>query len=699
MTRLIIAEKPDMGKQIASVLNQPHKKGDGFIETAEGTVTWCIGHILELMNPEGYDPDWKLWKFENLPMIPKDWKYSVTSSKAKQFKVIKELLKNATEIVNAGDPGREGQLIVDEVLHYLNNKKPVKRILLHSLDNQSVLKAFANLEDNTKFYPIYQAGLARGYADWLMGLNATRAYTLLGQKKGYKGVLSVGRVQSPTLAIVVNRDETIENFIPKDYYTINGLFNKDNAGFKAYWKPQENITPEIWLDDEKRLINKEEAESIANKIKLKNATVKQYEEKDGEEGPPLPFSLSELQGYASAKWGMGAKQILDTCQSLYEKKLQSYPRTDCTYIPEVLHREASIISANIGASIPALTTAANNANLSLKSKAWNDKKVAESEHYGLIPTKEIANFNSLNGDEQKIYKAVCERYLAQFYPPCLYRAATIDIICENELFKATGKVIKDLGWKAVFKEQIEEPEENENSDEEEQIFPNIKTGDVLICSNSTMLCKLTKPPSRFTEGTLLKAMKNVHTLVSDPVQKKKLRETKGIGQEATRTQIIETLFKRELLLKKGKQVISSDAGRALIHALPTKVTDPALTAVWENALEQIAKGNLTLEVFIDKQSAWVRQLIEQAKTSEISVAASPAKENKQYSKPYAKPSTTKTSTTKTTSKTATKSKAGGTGTCPKCGVGEMQPRVAKASGKKFLGCSNFPKCNHSIWEK
>ena len=443
MKRLFIAEKPDMGRKIASALAKPHKNGNGYIETAEGTVTWCIGHIMRSYEPQEYNPEWEKWNFDNLPMLIEEWKIKIDSSKSSQFKVIKELLSTVDEVINAGDPGREGQLIVDEVLHYLKNRKPVKRILLYALDQKSIRQALNQLEDNMKFNSLYEAGVCRGYADWLMGMNATRAFTLIAQKSGYKGVLSVGRVQSPTLAIVVKRDEEIENFVPHDYYTIMGNFQHGSHSFNAYWKPNDN-TPNNYLDSEKRITDKGFAISIANKVKGQTGNVTEYEEKDGKEPPPLPFNLSKMQIYANAKWGMSAKDVLDTCQALYEKhELQTYPRTDCQYLPENQFGDASIIIDHIGKSHPHLANASQNATPTLKSNAWDDSKLGE--HFGLIPTKKQADLSQLTENEKRIYQAVCERYLSQFYPACEYRTASVTIDCQNEIFKANGKVITSAG--------------------------------------------------------------------------------------------------------------------------------------------------------------------------------------------------------------------------------------------------------------
>lgn len=689
MKRLFIAEKPDMGRKIAASLAKPHKNGQGYIETAEGVVTWCIGHIMRSYEPQEYNAEWEKWNFNNLPMLIEEWKIKIDSSKSAQFKVIKELLSTVDEVVNAGDPGREGQLIVDEVLHYLKNRKPVKRILLYALDNKSIRQALTQMEDNNKFHPLYEAGVCRGYADWLMGMNATRAYTLVAQKSGYKGVLSVGRVQSPTLAIVVRRDEEIENFVPHDYYTIMGTFLNSNNSFNAYWKPNDN-TPSNYLDSEKRITDKGFAINVANKVKGKKGTVTDYEEKDGKEPPPLPFNLSKMQIYANAKWGMSAKDVLDTCQALYEKhELQTYPRTDCQYLPENQFGDAQTIISHIGRSHPNLSNAAQNATPSLKSGAWDDSKLGE--HFGLIPTKKEADLSQLTQNEKRIYQAVCERYISQFYPACEFRTASVTIECEQEIFKANGKVITLAGWKAIFGGD-EDGEDKKGNDEEEQIFPALQSGSIVDCTNSKLSEKRTTPPSRYTEGTLIKAMTSIHTLVSDPEQKKKLKEKKGIGQEATRTGILENLFKRTLLTRQGKQIISSPAGRALVKVLPKKVIDPALTAIWEDALDKIAEGKMSSQAFRQKQNEWVVKLVEEAKNVQIDKIEQAA--------PPSKTGGTKASVGSKTNSSGATTKAAPKGkTCPKCKTGTLVKKTAKASGKEFIGCNTWPKCDYVEWPK
>lgn len=682
MTRLIIAEKPDMGKKIANALAKPHKSGHGYIETQEGIVTWCIGHIMKAYDPEDYNKSWEEWKLETLPLLIDDVQLKIDSTKSSQFKIIKDLLSKCSEVIHAGDPGREGQLIVDEVLYYLKNKKPVQRILLYSLDQKSILQAFQKLENNQKFYNLYLAAVCRSFADWEIGINGTRAFTITAQKNGYKGVLSVGRVQSPTLAIVVQRDLMIENFVPHDYYVIQATFEHQNQSFLAYWKHNNQTSTQV-LDSENRLIDSQYAQQITQKIIGKNGIVKEFKEELGKENPPLPFSLSQLQIYANSKWGMSAKDVLDTCQSLYEHhELQTYPRTDCSYLPENQFSDAPIILTHIQKSHPHLQSAVQGANSKLKSVAWNDSKLGE--HFGLIPTKKEADLSTLNDKEKKIYQAVCERYIAQFYPPCEFKTASVLIECEQEHFKSNGKIILVPGWKSVF-QNFEE--DNNNTDEEEQIFPNISENQNVLCSKSQKKDKKTLPPPRFTEGTLIKAMTNVHTLVNDPEQKKKLKEKKGIGQEATRTQILENLFKRTLLIRQGKQIISSEAGRALVKVLPKKIIDPSLTAIWEDALDKISIGQLSADSFKEKQKQWVIQVIEDVKkmpTSNLQIQSQNSSISKNVSQ---KPAQKNTSQSK-------KSK-----TCPSCGNGILIERTAKASGKKFLGCNQWPKCNYVEWPK
>lgn len=688
---LIIAEKPDMGRKIAAALDGPSSNKAGYIETKDYIVSWCVGHILRSLKPNEYNTAWEKWSLDNLPMFVTNWEVSVDEKKASQFKVLKELLKSAPSVIHAGDPGREGQLIVDEVLHFVKYKKPVQRILLYSLDKVSIRQAMQNLKPNEDFHPLYQAAIGRGIADWYLGMNGSVAYTLQAQKNGYKGVLSVGRVQSPTVAIVVDRDNKIKNFVSHAYYTISADFTFLGKTFKTNWKP--NASTQIdWLDEDKRLINKEVADSIAKKIVGKDGRVKHFEEKPGKSSPPLPFNLNNIQIYANNKWGMSAEETLQACQNLYEKhELQTYPRTDCTYLPEIQHGDASHILKNLNSHFPDLAQAAGNANPQLKSPAWNDKKLGE--HFGLIPTKKEPVLSELSANELKIYRAVCERYIVQFYPDCEFTSSQVIIDCEGEDFKASGKIIQVPGWQGIFDAEPEEaPEEGQEpaEDDESTVFPPIKSGDIGKCVGQQLQAKKTTPPAYFTEATLLKAMTQVHTLVDDPAMKKKLMECKGIGQVATRTGILKTVYDRGLLEKKGRKILSTPASQALVAALPKKVTNPVLTAVWEDALDKVAEGKVTLDTFKAQQERWITQLIDEAKNTNVVVAQAPASASSSGGK------STGSTGAKPAAKAAGKKKGK---TCPQCKKGELVKRVAKASGKEFLACSNYQECKYVEWPK
>jgi DNA topoisomerase-3 len=722
--KLFIAEKPSMARSIAKNLPGPHSKKDGYIETGGGYVSWCIGHLLETAPPDAYDPKYEKFpgSFDDLPIVPTTWKLKVADGKDKQVRVIKDLIKKSSEIVNAGDPGREGQLIVDELLEFLGNRKPVKRILLNALDDITVQRELNNLFDNTQFEPLYQAGLGRQRADWLVGMNMSRAYTILGSAAGYRGVLSVGRVQSPTLAIVVRRDREIEAFIPQDYWTIKGLFNSstDASGtqFWAAWLPpgastvtkesedeeddedeldNENTSGLTWLDNKNRLIDAVKAKEIASKVQGKTGIVSEAERKRVQEQPPLPFDLSGIQILANAKWGASIKDALDACQSLYEKGYTTYPRTDCRYLPESQHQDAAAILQGLLTALPGRAATINAAQPQLKSRAWNDKKLGE--HHAIIPTRQAPDMSQLNPLESKIYNTVALQFLAQFYPPAEVDKAKIIIEVEQEKFMARGRTIVHPGWRDVFNPEDSTEIEQENTSKEddpsdsksEALLPALNQGDPATCIKAQVTAKKTSPPGRYTQGTLLDAMKKVHTLVTDPIIKKKLRSVEGIGRSATRASIIDTLLRRNFLETKGKQLFSSQVGKSLIDAMPTKLIDPALTAMWESALDAVATGKAPLEAFMAKQGDWLIKLIEAAKIAKV--------ENLPQGQPYAaKQGAGKYPAKNSASPAKTAVKVKGAKTCSKCKKGQMVERTAKAgpnAGKTFLGCTNYPECKNA----
>lgn len=717
--KLFIAEKPSMARSIAKNLPGPHSNKDGYIETGGGYVAWCFGHMLGQAPPDAYDPKYEKFpgNFADLPIVPSEWKLKVTEGKEKQVRVVKDLLKKCSEVVNAGDPGREGQLIVDELLEFLSNRKPVRRILLNALDDTTVQRELANLFDNAQFAPLYQAGLGRQRADWIIGMNMSRAYTILGSAAGYRGVLSVGRVQSPTLAIVVRRDKEIEAFVPKDYWTIKALFEaavpgQPAATFWTSWLPPgaSTATPDAededaddaalipasnrpsWLDEKNRIVDKAKAHEIVAKVQGKTGAVTEAERKRVQEPPPLPYDLSALQILANARWGTSVQETLDACQFLYEKGYTTYPRTDCRYLPESQHAEAQPVLDAIAKALPERAAQVASAQPAIKSRAWDDKKMGE--HHAVIPTRQAPDLASLNPTAAKIYQVVAAQFLAQFYPAAEVDKAKLVIEVEQELFIARGRTIVSPGWRSIFDGEEKAEDESVKAEDpadskSDALLPALNQGDAAACLKAQADAKKTSPPGRYTQGTLLDAMKKVHTLVDDPVIKKKLRSVEGIGRSATRASIVDTLLRRGFLETKGKQLFSSAVGRALVDALPAKLIDPALTAMWETALDAVATGRAPLTAFMIKQSDWIGKLVEAAKTAKI--------ENLPPSAPYQpRQGAGKSSGGKAAAKSAAKPK--GAKTCSKCKKGHMVERTAKAgpnAGKTFLGCTNYPECKNA----
>ena len=706
---LYIAEKPSMAQAIAKNLPGPHKRGEGFIETGAGTVTWAVGHLLGQVAPEEYDEKYKKWNYTDLPIIPSQWKLEISSGKTKQMGVIKSLLKTCTAVVNAGDPGREGQLIVDEILDYFGNKKPVWRLLLPSLDASAVKKALANLEDNTKFKDLYEAALGRQRADWLVGMNLTRAYTLLGRQKGYQTVLSVGRVQTPTLAIVVRREAEITNFVPQTYYNL--LIGLDTQPtFKAKWTASQDYTKDpptlarpTWLDELFRVSKKDQAELILKEVpKGTKATVVVYNKTQVQEHAPMPFELSDIQSKMNAKHGAGVSDVLEACQGLYEKGYASYPRTDCVYLPTSQHPEAPGIFAAIAGGLPALSALTKQANPSLMSAAWNDAKLGE--HHGIIPTAVAPNMSQLSALEQQVYDAIARRYLAQFFPPSDVDKVQAELEAGSSKWrwKVNGRTVINPGWRVVYGQDVEDETEEkddkskkDDTDNDAGALPLMKVGDVFDVRESSMTEMQTKAPPRYTEGTLMQAMKHVDRLVTDPNEKKMLKSVQGIGRAATRANIISTLSKRGYLEIKKKQLHPSDSAKMIVGAVDGALTDPGLTARWEQALDAIAQGKISLGTFQQKQEQWVKQIISQAPNCPMPVYSGPVQ-----AASGGKKSTTARSTPQKAGAAKTSSGTQGK-TCPKC-KRPMAQRTVKAGAKAgtvFFGCTGFPACNHSEWPK
>lgn len=617
MTRLFIAEKPSLGRAIAAALPNPQKKEQGFIRCGSGDiVTWCIGHLLEQVEPDAYDERYKKWNINDLPIIPPQWQLRPRKTSSKQLTVIRKLLKESSTIVHAGDPDREGQLLVDEVIDYCKvsktKKEHIQRLLISDLNLPAVKRALNSMRSNREFVPLSVSALARSRADWLYGMNMSRAFTLLGQRAGYQGVLSVGRVQTPVLGLVVRRDEEIENFIPKDYFTLHALipYQDQHSSFdiRAKWQPSEACRP--WQDEEGRILNRKLVENVASRIANQPALVVDSEQKKTKQQPPLPYSLSVLQIDAAKRFNMSAQLVLDTCQSLYEKhKLITYPRSDCRYLPNEHFAQAPSIVDAIFNSSKELALSGKDADISLKSKAWNDKKV--DAHHAIIPTPKAKLVDTLSGNEAKVYQLIARQYLMQFFPAAIYAESKLVFDIAGGTFVARGKQLFSTGWRVLLGQQVEE------SDEKVDKVPALEKGAQLICREGEIKDCKTEPPRHFTESTLLLAMTGIGRYVEDKELKKILKETDGLGTEATRAGILDTLFKRQLLSRQGKSILSTEAGRGLIHALPMESTLPDLTAHWEHQLQAMAERSQPYQPFMDKLVERVTELMTQAKTSPL----------------------------------------------------------------------------------
>ncbi len=607
--KLYIAEKPSLGRAIAQALPKPHRSGEGYIEVGNGdVVSWCIGHLLEQAEPDDYDTKYKKWQLEHLPIVPEQWQLKPKPKTRKQLTVLRGLIKKAHQIVHAGDPDREGQLLVDEVIDYLgvkgNKKDSIERILINDLNTSAVKRALARPRSNKEFIPLSVSALARSRADWMFGMNMTRAYTIQGQKAGYRGVLSVGRVQTPLLGLVVHRDEEIEHFVSKPFYEVDAVLLPSDAHssqgtFRARWQPSENCRP--YQDEEGRVLSKKLAENVCARITHQPAHVINIQQKKKAIAPPLPFSLSSLQIDAAKAFGMSAKQVLDTCQSLYERhKLITYPRSDSRHLPKEQHASAAGIISIIGQNSKSLGPVCQNADASLKSKAWDDRKV--DAHHAIIPTEKKISVESLSAPEKKLYELIARQYLFQFYPPYEYKDTNVLFRIAGGEFKAHCKLTLQLGWKTITQKE----------DKPEPQIPPLTEGDILHCESGQLIEKQTTPPQSFNDATLLGAMTGIARYVKDKELRKILKDHDGIGTEATRASIIELLFKRGFLQRKGKLINATSTGKALIKSLPESATQPDMTAHWEFSLNEICERRGHYQGFMQPLTEQLNALIHQA---------------------------------------------------------------------------------------
>ncbi|WP_040214331.1 DNA topoisomerase III [Clostridium polynesiense] len=594
---LVLAEKPSVGREIARVL-KCGRKGNGYIEGDKYIVTWALGHLVTLADPEVYDNKYKEWKLEDLPMLPQPLKLVVIKQSGKQYNAVKEqmLRIDVGDIVIATDAGREGELVARWIIEKARVNKPLKRLWISSQTDKAIMEGFRSLKSAKEYDNLYKAAKCRAEADWVVGLNITRALTCK-----YNAQLTAGRVQSATLAMIINREEEIKNFKPKAYYVINAKAK----GFTLEWRDKNNSSS---------IFDEERADRILSKVKGKEGRVTEVLESSKKKFAPALYDLTELQRDANRIFGYSAKQTLSIMQRLYENyKVLTYPRTDSRYI-------STDIVATIPDRLKAVASGAyrNTANELLKGKINPHKGFVDnskvSDHHAIIPTEERGNLAQLSSEERNIYDLVVKRFLAVMLPPYEYIQTTIEADIAGERFTAKGNVVKSKGWKKVYDRAEDLSEEEDEKDSQE--LPVVKKDDRLSISSVESKKLMTKPPARFNEGTLLSAMEKPHKYVAlDKAAAKTLGETGGIGTVATRADIIEKLFNMFYIEKNGKEIIPTSKGRQLIDLVPEELKSPLLTAQWEGELDLISKGKRDPKEFINRMRSYAEELVQDVKGS------------------------------------------------------------------------------------
>ena len=578
-----IAEKPSVARDIAEILGAKTRK-DGYIEGNGYQVTWTFGHLCGLLEPHEYAPEWKAWALSHLPMIPQRFGIKVMNDSGiqKQFKVIETLMSNADEVVNCGDAGQEGELIQRWVMQKAMCKCPVKRLWISSLTEEAIKEGFTKLKDQSNYQTLYEAGLSRAIGDWLLGMNATRLYTLKYGKN--RQILSIGRVQTPTLALIVNRQLEIENFKPE-----------------AYWELKTVYRDTVFSATKGRFSSVEEGTNFLETVKTADFVVTDITTKKGTESAPRLFDLTSLQVECNKKFGFSADESLKIIQSLYEKKVTTYPRVDTTYLSDDIYPKIPDILKGIK-DYEVLTKPLLAGKLPKTKKVFDNTKV--TDHHAIIPTG--VHPTSLTDPEKRVFDLVARRFIANFYPECKISTTTVLGEVEKVEFKVTGKQILEQGWRVVFAKA--ETEEKENYAEEEWTLPIFQKNESGP-HEPTLAEKWTSPPKPYTEATLLRAMETAGKLVDNDELRDALKEN-GIGRPSTRAAIIETLFKRDYVRREKKNLIATNTGVELIQIIQEDLLKSAeLTGLWEKKLRQVERGEYKAKDFLDELKAMVTEIV------------------------------------------------------------------------------------------
>ncbi|MDP1456185.1 MULTISPECIES: DNA topoisomerase III [Bacillus cereus group] len=597
---IVIAEKPSVARDIARVL-KCDKKGNGYLEGSKYIVTWALGHLVTLADPESYDVKYKQWNLEDLPMLPERLKLTVIKQTGKQFNAVKSQLlrKDVNEIIVATDAGREGELVARWIIDKVRINKPIKRLWISSVTDKAIKDGFANLKPGKAYDNLYASAVARSEADWYIGLNATRALTTR-----FNAQLNCGRVQTPTVAMIANREDEIKNFKAQTYY-----------GIEAQTTNQLKLT---WQDanGNSRSFNKEKIDDIVKVLDKHNATVVEIDKKQKKSFSPGLYDLTELQRDANKKFGYSAKETLNIMQKLYEQhKVLTYPRTDSRYISsDIVGTLPERLKACGVGEYRSLAHKVLQKPIKANKSFVDDSKV--SDHHAIIPTEGYVNFSAFTDKERKIYDLVVKRFLAVLFPAFEYEQLTLRTKVGNETFIARGKTILHAGWKEVYENRFEDDDVTDGV--KEQLLPRIEKGDTLTVKLIMQTSGQTKAPARFNEATLLSAMENP-TKYMDTQNKQladTLKSTGGLGTVATRADIIDKLFNSFLLEKRGKDIHITSKGRQLLDLVPEELKSPTLTGEWEQKLEAIAKGKLKKEVFISEMKNYTKEIVAEIKSSD-----------------------------------------------------------------------------------
>ncbi len=648
--KLCIAEKPSVAKEIARILGANSRK-DGYFEGNGYQVSWTFGHLCTLKNPDDYAPMWKAWRLECLPMIPPRFGIKLIDNQGveKQFNTIQKLVETCEEVINCGDAGIEGELIQRWVLSKANCTKPLKRLWISSLTDEAIKEGFQKLKEGKDFDLLYAAGNARAIGDWLLGMNASRLYTL--KFADGKGVLSIGRVQTPTLALIVNRYNEIQSFTSE-----------------TFWELKTTYRNVLFNSTEGRFDSKEAVSKIIEEIKIKDFEITSFTKKKGEEHPPKLFDLTSLQVECNKKFSFTADETLKYIQKLYEKKLVTYPRVDTSYLPNDVYPKIKDILKKMK-PYANFTEPLLDKPIRKSKKVFDDKKI--TDHHAIIPTGE--NPAGLIHEEKQVYDAIARRFIAAFYPDCIVSNTTVlGQVAEFE-FKATGKIILEDGWRILYPKK---EKEEESTEDDSQIMPTFEKGEKGP-HIPDILEKQTQPPKLFTEATLLRAMETAGKQVDDEELRDLMKEN-GIGRPSTRANIIETLFKRKYVSRQNKNLVPSITGIQLIQSIQNELLKSVeLTGIWEKKLRQIERGEYEVKIFLDEMKQMVIDLVSEVKKeNRKTIVIEEEKKEVKLEKEI---------------KSKNEENSYQSAICPKCKKGKI------LKGKTAYGCAEFKSgCNFKI---